>query len=61
MIRRDQARVDAQPTLFDGKIVIAAVILQAAHLDHTQPAPFRPEIIGQLFKRDDAMRDRVKL
>ena len=43
------------------KIVIAAAVLHAAHLDDPQPAPLGTVFERELLQRDDAMRDAVQL
>ena len=46
MLRCDQARIDREAAPLDGEVVVAALELDAAHLDDAQPAAFGTKSTG---------------
>ena len=55
-----RGKIERPPSL-DYEIMVAAAKCDAAHLGHAQPPPLGSVIERQLFEKDDAMRDGMKL
>lgn len=60
MLGRDQARIDLEPAPTDGGVVVAALELDATHLDHAQPTALGTEVDRVLLQQDDPVGKAVQ-